>query len=78
MSKGLNQFVWILNDSAIDKNEREHRVFDSRRWRLATGTWNPLMLANYAEEVGLQLEGLRKFEQIYDDSRKKKSRKSNS
>lgn len=42
-------------------------VLRSARLRLSSGTWNPLMLANYAREVGLTLDGLQRFEQLYKE-----------
>lgn len=44
------------------------QVFASRRLRLTRGGWNPLMLKNYAEEVGLVLDGLRRFEEHFRES----------
>ena len=35
------------------------------RYRLLSGTWNPLMLRNYAEGAGLKIEGLKSFEDYY-------------
>lgn len=50
MTNGKNQFFQILS---------------SRRLRITGGTWNPLRLADYAKEVGLELEGLKKFADYY-------------
>jgi len=42
-------------------------VTDSRKLRLSGGTWNPHMLQNYAHELGLDLVGIKRFEQIHDE-----------
>jgi hypothetical protein len=36
-------------------------------WLAASGAWNPLMLANYAERAGVHLDGLKKFEEYYKE-----------
>lgn len=42
---------------------RDVRVLPSRDYRICDGgTWNPHMLANYAQEIGLELAHLKKFE----------------
>lgn len=62
-----NQLIWILNVTVTSSGRR---IFDSRRWRIeGSGTWNPLMVANYASEVGLALAGLKRYEEYFTDSR---------
>ncbi len=39
----------------------------SSRMRLTSRGWNPLMLANYARKVGIELEGLTLFEDHYPE-----------
>jgi len=68
VSKSRNQLIWILNVTEDD----ERPVVDSRRWRILSGTWDPLMLQNYAEEVGIHLVGIRRFEDMYDSNRKQR------
>lgn len=57
-----NQLVFVYGYGAVDD---EHVCLRSERLRLTSGSWNPLMLANYAGQVGLQLEGIRRFEDHY-------------
>lgn len=63
LSKRRNQiaFVWNLDLYGINKGKRVE-ITRCVRLRLSQGTWNPLMLANYAERVGLTLTGLARFE----------------
>ena len=53
-------------DAWEDETGRTVQVLSSRRLRIST-KWNPLMLANYAERVGLKLEGLKRFETYYQE-----------
>jgi hypothetical protein len=66
VSKSGNQLIWILNiiDSYVVSEGRVNKqIVDSRRWRITSSqTWDPLMLANYAIEVGIELIGIKKFE----------------
>ena len=48
------------------------KVYASRRLRLDRGAWNPLMLADYAEQVGLRLDGLKKFKEHYEEQQERK------
>jgi hypothetical protein len=42
------------------------RVLQSEEYRIdGAGTWNPLMLRNYAEALGIQLAGLKRFEESF-------------
>ena len=69
VSKSGNQLVWLLNQQSIDGKMGTAEVTDSRRWRLTGGTWSPMMVANYAKEVGIELIGIKTFEQRYNESR---------
>lgn len=60
-----DQLVFIHGFTEIDGEKGALKVLSSRRLRMTGGTWNPLRLANYAEEAGLQLDGLKKFEKYY-------------
>lgn len=51
--------------SKARKNIKGLTVIYSRRLRLPRGAWNPLMLANYAQQLGLKLIGIKKFEEHY-------------
>ena len=44
-------------------------AYKSVRLRLSRSTWNPLMLQDYANEVGLELEGLRRFAEIMGETK---------
>lgn len=53
-----------------------HTVVESRLYRITGGgTWNPLMIKNYAREVDIELVGLRLFEEYFlpHTSRKEKT-----
>jgi len=66
ISKSRDQLVFVYGFDALDKNQ----ILFTSRMRILTakggkGVWNPLMLKNYAEEQGIDLEGLKKFEEYY-------------
>jgi len=44
----------------------------SVRLRLTGSHWNPLMLQNYAEACGIELMGIKRFEEHYERLRKEK------
>lgn len=73
-----NQVVFVYNpervrDDVADVDERP--VLHSERLRLTSGgRWNPLMLGNYASQVGIQLEGIRLFEQHFDEMTRERRR----
>ncbi len=76
ISKSGNQLVWILNMSEVDaprpnkRGRTNRRMIDSRKWRIEGGTsWSPMMLQNYAQDVGLDLVGFKRFEDLYDERR---------
>ena len=56
------QLVFVGRPEQIELGTRKRTIISSRRLRLDGGQWNPLMLSNYAEAVGLKLDGLKKFE----------------
>lgn len=65
LSQTENQLVFIHGfDAWEDETGRVVQVLSTRRLRINT-RWNPLMLANYAAQVGLELEGLKRFEEFY-------------
>src|SRR5574341_1444635 len=57
-----DQLIFVYGYGAVDD---DHVALRSERLRLTSGSWNPLMLANYAAEVGLHLDGIKKFEDYY-------------
>jgi hypothetical protein len=64
------QIVFVYNPDRVSDvtGEDERSVIHSERLRLtAGGRWNPLMLGNYAAQVGIRLEGIRLFEQHFDE-----------
>ena len=75
VSKAGNQLLWVMNVDTVEtpfKNKRGRygrRVIDTRRWRIEGGSWSPLMLQNYANDVGIDLVGFRRLEQQYLDRR---------
>jgi hypothetical protein len=73
-----NQVVFVYNpDRVQDVNADvdERPVLHSERLRLTSGgRWNPLMLGNYAAQVGIQLEGIRLFEQHFDEMTRERRR----
>lgn len=78
LSKKKDQLLWILHvDSPFYKKGRVEQLkfYDSRRWRIVGSTWNPMMLADYAALVNVELVGFRKFEEMYDQIRSKKTGK---
>ena len=73
VSKSGNQLIWILN---VADAESGRQIVDSRRWRITgSQSWNPMMLQNYAEKVGIHLVGLKRFEELYEADREKKRKK---
>lgn len=78
VSKMGNQVVFIFRDPVFSFGVgfAARRVTDSRRLRLDGGTWSPYMLQNYANEVGLHLVGLKRFETIHDEMLARKREKS--
>lgn len=48
-------------------------VYHSERLRLSRSTFNPQMIQNYANQVGLELDGFRRFEEIYESLAEKEN-----
>lgn len=72
VSKTNDQVLFLFADHQVDFDGVPRKVIDSRRLRLGTGTWNPHMLQNYANMVGIQLVGIKRFEQIHKEWKEKK------
>lgn len=70
------QVVFVYNpDHVLDDAQDEHFVLHSERLRLTGGgRWDPLMLGNYAAQVGIQLEGIRLFEQHFEEMKRERKR----
>lgn len=63
VSKSGNQLCFVYG---IEQSVGMPPVLRSVRLRLTTGArWNPMMLANYARNVGLTLDGVKFFEEYY-------------
>lgn len=53
----------MINAGGREVSGRKTKVLPSRTYRITDGgTWNPYMIRNYAEELGLSLPQLKKFE----------------
>lgn len=69
-------FVWGYQTSIVGMPIRETlMVLRSVRLRMTSGEWNPNMLQNYANAVGLTLNGRERFETIYNRILKEKEKK---
>jgi len=77
LAKTGNQVIFIFRAPVLrlEGQTKVRRVVDSRRLRISGGAWSPLMLQNYANAVGLNLVGIKRFEQLYDESRAAKKGK---
>ena len=58
-------FVWRPDEIKIGKRRIEATVYRSQRLRLSNGTWDVLMLQDYAEKCGIHLDGIRRFEDFH-------------
>lgn len=70
ISQGQNQIVFIHGYDEVQDAKRKWRVLSSSRIRISRGsglssTFEPKMLANYAKQAGLELIGLKLFEEFY-------------
>lgn len=73
VSMGWDQLIIVYRDPVIsiegsDDPDATFRVVHSRRLRLADGgQWNPMMLQNYAHEIGIHLIGRKRFEVLFKE-----------
>jgi hypothetical protein len=76
MSLTQNQVAFVYAPHSIETSPgRFTEVLRSARFRLrGRAGWNPLMIANYASEVGIKLDGLKRFEEHYDKLRREAAR----
>lgn len=65
LSKRRDQLVFVTPRTEHRLNGHPIQVLASRRLRISGGHWEPLMLQNYADEVGLEIEGLKRYEEHY-------------
>lgn len=70
ISMDKSQMVFMYRKQAIDVSEYGKRrgaadVYHSERIRLTRSTWDWRMLQNYAEQVGIALDGFRRFEEMF-------------
>lgn len=73
ISKSGNQLLFVLNyKSGVKVAKTNRQVVESLRLRVSGGHWNPLMLANYAEDVGVKLLGVRRYEEIFEEQKERK------
>lgn len=66
ISQTRSQLAFVYHDEKVHSSTGGDRVAVAHlRLQLDKSTpWNPLMLKNYAEKVGLDLLGLKKFEEF--------------
>lgn len=69
VARSGNQVLFLFSGQQVDFAGVLRQVTDSRRLRLGKGSWSPYMLQNYANSVGLELVGIKRFEQIYASRR---------
>lgn len=69
LSQKQDQLLFVYGWTSVEDPDfvANRLVLRSARHRLMHGTWNPLMLRNYANAAGLAIEGLRRFEDFYKD-----------
>lgn len=66
VSLGGDQIIFVYGFTSVSSNGLARLILRSQRWRISgSGQWDPRMLANYASEVGIQLNGIQRFEQHY-------------
>lgn len=72
-----DQLMFVFPSLKFDTAIGEHTVLHSERLRIMSGgkKWNPLMLQNYADAVGITLIGIKSFEEHYRRIAAEKGRK---
>ena len=64
ISRSQDQLLWVLGYSKGETTRGTPRhIIQTMRLRVRGGRWNPLMLQNYANDVGLELVGIRRYEE---------------
>lgn len=65
ISQSAKQIVFVWRPNSV-MNGKQREVIRSQRLRLPNGgTWTPTMLAEYAEQIGLKLNGIKRFAEHY-------------
>lgn len=64
-----NQIIFVLGEHDVTTNpktryEAVRKLLDFRCWRIDGGTFNPYMLENYGNSVGLSF-GMRRLEELF-------------
>jgi len=54
------------------KNGATWGAIVSKALRLRNGRWTPTLLGDYAASVGLELEGIKGFQQMYEEAKRTK------
>lgn len=70
VSKTERQLAFVFGDTIIERSDGRDptRAISHYRVQLARDTpWNPLMLSVYADRAGVEIVGLRRFEDFIDD-----------
>lgn len=72
VSLSENQCVFVYgfvsyDTECVDGRERHVEICRSERLRITGSRWNPLMIRNYAERVGISIDGLKRFEDYYKE-----------
>lgn len=66
ISKMGNQLLFVHGYTDFPEDLiGQRRALQSVRHQILNGTWNPMALANYAQAAGLDIQGLRLFEEHY-------------
>lgn len=75
VSKSGTQLLWVLHyEAKVQVLNRDRRRIESLKMRVSGGYWNPLMLQNYANDLGIELEGIKRFEEVFYQTHKRKIR----
>lgn len=72
ISLGRDQIIFVSQPRQMEVPEGTKlrkagppQVLDSRRLRIEGGVWSRLMMQNYANEVGIEIDGFRRLEEIF-------------
>lgn len=68
VSSRSDQLIFLNRPS---KAPKKAVLYDSRRLRLTTGSWDPLFIREYAKQVGINLVGLEKLQKLFDQKLRK-------
>lgn len=71
----LLRFLFRAHDVNTGEGTTPHTILQSRTYRITgNGEWSGLMIQNYAAKVGIKFEGLKLFEQVYQEMQERKRR----